>query len=171
MNCYIVSKAYTTLFLCALCSVLALSSTFARAANVSAATSTPKPVTAQSVTPATQPALSPAYRAKIAQIEKQHQQAVKQLQPLLAARRAALNKLISDPQASESAIRAALSQYMAAQSELYLADIHAQRAEALVYQAAAKAPKTPAVPNPTACINGGCGGASCGGGCGCGCGK
>ena len=54
---------------------------------------------------------------------------MKQLQPLLAARRAALNKLVSDPQANESAIRAALSQYMAAQSELYLADIHAQRAE------------------------------------------
>jgi hypothetical protein len=89
----------------------------------------------------------------------------------LAARRAALNKLVSDPRASESAIRAALSQYMAAQSELYLADIHAQRAEALVEQAAAKAPQTPAAPNPTACVNGGCGDGGCGGGCGCGCGK
>jgi hypothetical protein len=42
-----------------LCCALALSGTLARAANVSAATTTQKPVIAPFVAPATQPALSP----------------------------------------------------------------------------------------------------------------
>jgi hypothetical protein len=54
MNCYIVSKAYTTLFLCALCCALAFPALSARAANVSAATTSSKPVIAPSVAPATE---------------------------------------------------------------------------------------------------------------------
>jgi hypothetical protein len=177
MNYCILTRVHITLILGALFGVLALPPTFAIAADASASPAPSKPTIVQPTAPAAPQVklsdLSPAYQAKIAQIDTQHQEAVKKLKPVVEARGATLAKVLKDPQASEQAIHDAVYQYMAAQAELYLADIHAQRAKQAVYQAAAKtqtlkAPKAPTPGCGSGCGSGGGGGCGCGSGSGCG---